>query len=457
MKILFTLLIAFFSFSNFAQYQVGHTTITFNDPARTGGTGSGGGPGRQIQTEIYYPAASAGDNVAVVAGQFPVITFGHGFSMPWSAYQNIWERYAAKGYILAFVRTESGPSAPVHSQLGLDLRLVAQKMKALNTTTTSIFSGKILQKVAIMGHSMGGGASFLAAANNSAIDAVVGLAPAETSDTSAIARAPFVSVPALIFSGDGDAATPPADHHIPIYNGVGSSCKNFVSIIGGGHCYFAIDNFICNLGEGSSTITITRQEQQDRTYAILDPWLDYILKGNCDAYASFQTALSTTTGTVGQTTCPSVLPVSINGNAASLLASTTGISYQWYLNGSPISGATSQNFTATANGDYTVKVTYSYGCATSAPYTYSSGTSGIEEMMKLIQAYPNPAKDFLTVKNSSGLETSYRLLDINGRLLLETKSISSEFQLDVRKFEKGNYLLQIDNLNGRKTTKLVKD
>lgn len=459
MKILFTLLVAFISFANFAQYQVGHTTITFNDPTRTGGTGSGGGAGRQIQTEIYYPASSAGDNVAVVAGQYPVIIFGHGFAMSWDAYSNIWERYAAKGYILAFPRTEGGliPS-PSHSDFGTDLRQVSDKMLALNSNSSSIFFGKVLQKAALMGHSMGGGATILAAANNSNIQAIITMAPAETTP-SAITAAPNVSVPALIFSGTADGVTPPADHHIPIYNGLTSSCKNFINITGGGHCYYAQTNFNCDFGESTSSpnIAIQRAAQQQLTYTILDPWLDYILKDNCDAYAAFQTALSTTTGTVGQTTCPSVSPVSINGNAASLLASTTGVSYQWYLNGSPISGATSQNYTATASGDYTVKVTYSYGCATSAPYTYSTGTSGIEEMMKSIQTFPNPAKDFLTVKNNSGLETSYRLLDINGRVLLETKSISSEFQLDVRKFEKGNYLLQIDNLNGRKTTKLVKD
>ena len=459
MKILFTLFVAFISFSNFAQYQVGHTTITFNDPARTGGTGSGGGAGRQIQTEIYYPAASAGDNVAVVSGQFPVITFGHGFAMSWDAYSNIWERYAAKGYIIAFPRTEGGliPS-PSHGDFGTDLRQVSDKMLALNSNSSSIFFGKVLQKAALMGHSMGGGATILAAANNSNIQAIIGLAPAETTP-SAITAAPNVSVPALIFSGTADGVTPPADHHIPIYNGLTSSCKNFINITGGGHCYYAQTNFNCDFGESTSSpnIAIQRAAQQQLTYTILDPWLDNILKDNCDSYTTFQAALSSTTGTVGQTICPSVAPVSINGNAASLLASTTGISYQWYLNGSPISGATSQNFTAIADGDYTVKVTYNYGCATSAPYTYSTGTSGIEEMMKSIQTFPNPAKDFLTVKNNSGLETNYRLLDINGRVLLETKSISSEFQLDVRKFEKGNYLLQIDNLNGRKTTNLVKD
>ena len=65
MRVLFVAFAWMFAFTSFAQFSVGHTTITFNDPTRTGGFGSGGGTGRQIQTEIYYPAASAGTGVEV--------------------------------------------------------------------------------------------------------------------------------------------------------------------------------------------------------------------------------------------------------------------------------------------------------------------------------------------------------------------------------------------------------
>ena len=59
------------SLISFSQFNIGHTTITFNDPSRTGGYGSGGGAGRQIQTEIYYPAAIADGSVS--AGASPTI------------------------------------------------------------------------------------------------------------------------------------------------------------------------------------------------------------------------------------------------------------------------------------------------------------------------------------------------------------------------------------------------
>ncbi|MEY4570875.1 MAG: hypothetical protein RLZ10_68, partial [Bacteroidota bacterium] len=145
MRIILLLVTIFTSINLFSQYQVGHTTITFNDPARTGGFGSGGGAGRQIQTEIYYPATSGGDNVAVASGQFPVITFGHGFAMSWDAYTNIWQHYVARGFIMAFPRTEGSliPS-PSHGDFGTDLKQVSDKMLALNANSSSIFNGKIL-------------------------------------------------------------------------------------------------------------------------------------------------------------------------------------------------------------------------------------------------------------------------------------------------------------------------
>jgi dienelactone hydrolase len=301
-------LIAFIllSFTTLAQYPIGSTTITFNDASRTGGYGSGGGSGRQIQTEVYYPAIAAGVDASVASGVFPVITFGHGFAMSWDAYQNIWEHYVPLGYIVVFPRTEGSLfPAPSHGDFGLDLKLVDEKMQLLNSNAASPFYQKISSNSAIMGHSMGGGATILAGAGNTSIETIIGFAPAETTP-SAIAAAPNVTAPAIIFSGSQDGVTPPNDNHLHIYDGLASSCKSFVSLIGGGHCYFANTNFNCDFGETTSStgISITRSEQQTRTYSVLDPWLDYILKGNSAAYSTYLTALyATPTEIASQTTC----------------------------------------------------------------------------------------------------------------------------------------------------------
>ncbi len=294
------------NFSVFGQFPIGSTTITFNDPARSGGFGSGGGAGRQIQTEIYYPAIAAGTNATVATGVFPVITFGHGFAMSWDAYQNIWEHYVPLGYIVVFPRTEGSifPS-PSHGDFGLDLKQVDEKMQLLNSDAGSVFYQKISSNSAIMGHSMGGGATILAGSGNTSVETIIGLAPAETTP-SAITASTGVTVPAIIFSGSQDGVTPPNDNHLPIYNGLASDCKSFVSIVGGGHCYFANTNFNCDFGETTSStgITITRLEQQTRTFSILDPWFDYILKGNSAAYSAYLTAMDAMPAEiVSQTTC----------------------------------------------------------------------------------------------------------------------------------------------------------
>jgi len=457
-KILFFFTLTF-SLNLVAQFQVGHTTIVFNDPARTGGTGSGGGLGRQIQTEIYYPATTAGDNVAVASGQYPVITFGHGFAMSWDAYTNIWQRYAAKGYILAFPRTEGGliPS-PSHADFGTDLRQVSDKMLNLNTTASSIFNGKILPRAAIMGHSMGGGATILAGAGNVNIVTIIGMAPAET-DPEATLAAPNVTVPALIFSGTADGVTPAADHHTPIYQGLASTCKNFVNITGGGHCFYAQTNFNCDFGENTSSpnISINRATQQQLTYTILDPWLDYILKENCEAYATFQNAMATTTGTVGVTTCPLVPSVSISANSNVLTASTTGVSYQWYFNNEPISNATNQSYTAIQDGNYSVSVTFQYGCANSPAFNFSNETIGFDENLNVFKVYPNPATNFININNESNREAIYSLVDISGREIMTFSSSKNTEMLDISKLSKGNYLLEVESLQGRKTFRVVKD
>jgi pimeloyl-ACP methyl ester carboxylesterase len=462
MKIIFLLFFSIMALNLCAQYQVGHTTITFNDPARTGGFGSGGGTGRQIQTEIYYPATSPGDNVAVASGQFPVITFGHGFAMSWDAYTNIWQHYVARGFIMAFVRTEGSliPS-PSHGDFGTDLRQVSDKMLALNSNGSSIFNGKIVQKAAIMGHSMGGGASFLAAANNTNIETVIGLAPAETTP-SAIAAAPNVSVPALVFSGTADGVTPPADHHIPIYQGLTSTCKSFVAITGGAHCYYANSNFNCDFGESTSSpnISIARAEQQLATYTILDPWLDFKLKDICDSYAAFLLAIQSTPGTVNETVCPALPTVTIvndpNQGSGVYCSSLIGNSYQWYMDNQPIASETQQcfNIPVDLGATYQVEVFFDNGCVLSQPITM---TSGLNELLdSKITLYPNPANQFVTIESVKS-EFKYQLMDLNGRVISMNKTFSKIHMIDISILSKGIYQVAITDGMNKITKQFIKE
>lgn len=269
------------SFQTYAQ-QVGHTQVTFTDSSRNN---------RAIPTEIYYPATTAGNNTPIAIGVFPVISFGHGFVMTWSAYQNFWEDLVAQGYIVAFPTTEGG-FAPAHADFGADLRFLVTEIQT-NGAGPDVPVSSVGSTSAIMGHSMGGGSSFLAAENNSRITTMITFAAANTNPSS-ITAAQQVSVPTLVFSGTNDCVAPPATQQDLIYDATAAAFKTQVYINGGGHCYFADYNLNCAFGEltCSPSPTITRGEQHAATSDFLKLWLAYYLKGECTKAQEFQDSLA---------------------------------------------------------------------------------------------------------------------------------------------------------------------
>jgi dienelactone hydrolase len=303
-------------------FQTGTITLTFNDPTRTGGFGSGGGPGRQIQTEIYYPATSAGSNVAVASGSFPIIVFGHGFVMSWDSYDNIYKELSQRGYIVALPRTE-GVFSPNHSDFGKDLALVAARMLLLNNTNTltNLFVGKLNGKSAIGGHSMGGGSSFLAAQNNSTITCLFNFAAAET-NPKASSAAKQVTVPTLILGGKGDCVTPPASNQDKMYDSCASNIKFEIILKQLTHCDFSNgNNFNCNFGQTSSgcSPTLTIAQAQKRYMNFLNPFLDRLLKDNCTEGQRFMDSLNLSNTidykkSTGTLTCSSLGMADKSGN-----------------------------------------------------------------------------------------------------------------------------------------------
>lgn len=286
--------------SSHAAFAIGHTSRTFIDASRGN---------RSVATEIYYPAAVAGEDVPVGDGsgeRFPVVAFGHGFVMAWSAYENIWEGLVPEGYIVAFPRTE-GSFSPSHEQFGRDIAFVANALAAEGANGASIFFDRVSGRAAAMGHSMGGGASVLAASYDATIDAVANLAAAET-NPSAIAAAALVTRPSLVISGANDCVTPPAQHQQPIYDALESACKTFVSIAGASHCQFAESNVFCNIGEGSCSPppAISRAQQHALTMTLLLPWLDTFLRNEPDAWIAFQDVLAQSPEFASQQACAAV-------------------------------------------------------------------------------------------------------------------------------------------------------
>ncbi len=295
-----------------AQFQIGHTTITFTDPARNN---------RPIATEIYYPANTAGDNVPVAGGAFQVVNFGHGFVMTVSSYPNIWNGLVPEGFIVCLPTTEGG-FLPNHTEFAKDLAFLCTAMNAQNALPASLFFNHVEPTFAIFGHSMGGGCSILAQQYNvSQIKCIGGLAPANTMP-SAITAAASIGVPSLVFAGSYDCIAPPAAHAKPIWDALlPTLCKFYVNITGGSHCQFGGPNTNCTLGEvlsGCSMPPISASQQQGLVDDILVRWLKYFLKNDNDAYLELVDILDTANGFSKLAMCNTQSPMTAAGDVFSM-------------------------------------------------------------------------------------------------------------------------------------------
>lgn len=365
-------------------YFTGKRTFTYNDPSRsTTGFGSGGGAGRQIQSELYYPAVSAGTNTAVASGRFPIIVFAHGFQMTWDSYEILYDSLVRNGYIVVAPRTEGGLS-PVHAEFGNDLAVVLDRSLQFDTIASSPFFGKVLQKGAIMGHSMGGGSTFLADQYNSRATCYFAMAPANTNPRSSLA-AKTISKPFCILAGTKDCVAPIAAHQQIMYDSLMvSSCKQLVKITDARHCSFSDGTSTqCSFGEvlsGCSSVsngyTTAMQNVTIRNIAV--PYFNYFLKGICSEWAVYQNYITTTSRLVTSQSCtmnvPSNAAVSGSptfcaGSNTTLTASPAGFVYNWS------NGGTAVTNNVTAAGNYTVSVSNPYCMISSSPFAVAVSNS----------------------------------------------------------------------------------
>ncbi len=345
----------------------GQTTVTFVDASRSN---------RSIGVDLRYPAQADGTTLAT--GTFPVVVFGHGFTIGTDSYDHLVSALVPEGYFVAMPTTESGFS-PDHANFGLDLAFVAAEIQAENANSGSFFFGAVAPETAIMGHSMGGGSAFLAANGNTDITTLVTYAAAETTP-SAISAAAGVSVPSLVVAGAEDCVTPNGDHQYPMYTNTGSACNVYYEIEEASHCHFSDgDASSCYAAEGFSCLFgwgpfLSQADQTTMVHNAVLPWLDFYLKNECASWGDFQTYMTTGTGFSYESpdiSCGVTPPVAtataantnICGGESTLLTATGGASYAWD-NATTLDDATSATPTASplTNTTYTVTVTDANGC-----------------------------------------------------------------------------------------------
>jgi dienelactone hydrolase len=240
-----------------AMGQVGQTEWTLVDSERND---------REVPCSVWYPEA--------LNTTYPAVVFAHGFVMGPGDYEGLAEALVEAGYVFVSIGTEQG-FAPSHEAYGQDLAFVAEEISG--NAVGGVLNGSFDGRVAIGGHSMGGGASWLSAESNPQVDAYFVFAPAET-NPSAISAGALIEVPALVVSGADDAVTPPATQHEPIYEAaVNSPCRAFVSIPDGGHCGYADPGTLCDFGELGFQ-GLSHAEQLALSVSVVAPWLDAFLR-----------------------------------------------------------------------------------------------------------------------------------------------------------------------------------
>ncbi|HOE39890.1 MAG TPA: T9SS type A sorting domain-containing protein [Bacteroidales bacterium] len=481
MKLLnsFLLFSVFISFNlmSYAQHNVGTTTIIYQDPDRDN---------REIQTIILYPATATGTDTPIADGVFHAVVFGHGFSMAESdLYQYIWDAMVPLGYIFLFPTTEGGGvfSSPNHEAFGLDLKFLNSKIKLENNNSESIFYQKIAEKTAIMGYSMGGKAAYIASANNSELSVLISLAAAMSDFLIGVGynamelSVPFVSVPTLVVDAEFDCVVPEAEGHQLIYDALNSYCKNYVNILGGGHCYFASYSSVCEQGENllggdcASSFTITREEQNQTVIDIITPYLDYWLRNNQSALDDFNTYISTSDKVTSLTECDLnaadtsyTLTISTTGNG---MVTVNGITYN-----SPISFFEGTNIVLNAIPDDDWEFIQWSGSIneTATPTSFIMNKDKninvlfqlensvvIQESANKITLYPNPAKNIVNISSNNSIE-KISVYDILGKNILTINPNNSKSVVNINDLNKGLYFIKVKTENGSESThKLVKE
>lgn len=148
--------------------------------------------------------------------------------------------------------------------------------------------------------------------------------------------------------------------------------------------------------------------------------------------------------------------VSISLSGALLDAGTGFASYQWYLNGSPIAGATGQTHTAVVDGNYFCVVTNATGCeGTSNDVDVIVQSVNEQFAQHGFALWPNPAYGVFNVSVEAGSGGRLQLYTATGSLVLESRVVDGTQQLDVSGLEKGVYLVQMVSDRGVGTQRLI--
>jgi hypothetical protein len=152
-----------------------------------------------------------------------------------------------------------------------------------------------------------------------------------------------------------------------------------------------------------------------------------------------------------------LVDVNVTVNEETLSANQNDATYQWIdcdTGNSTITGATSQSFTPTTNGNYAVIVTYNNCSDTSACKSIMTTALSKNNLQQSIKIYPNPVTGKVTIECGNCSE-SLKLLNSIGQEVMEITLKSAKEIVDLSALNKGVYFLVYSQQKLRIVTKVV--
>lgn len=169
---------------------------------------------------IYYPTSTA-------EGTYGAVAISPGYTARWSSLSWIGPRLASFGFVVIGIDTNSIYDQP--SSRGE--QLLAALDWAVNSSPAASRIDR--NRLAVAGHSMGGGGSLSAARSRPSLQAAIPLAPWHTTKTWST-----VLVPTLIIGGESDSIAPVSTHSELFYSSIPSSSeKAYLELNGASHFF----------------------------------------------------------------------------------------------------------------------------------------------------------------------------------------------------------------------------
>jgi trimeric autotransporter adhesin len=202
----------------------------------------------------------------------------------------------------------------------------------------------------------------------------------------------------------------------------------------------------------TSTLTATECESfywalSDSTYTASGSYQVVLPGANANGCDSIATLVLTITG--------NPIATATDNDDATITASA-GTTYQWIncATNTAIAGATSQTYTATANGDYAVVVTNAGGCSDTSSCVTIDYIGLTEITDASIQVFPNPTNSDVTITMTAA-EATVEVVDAQGKLL-QAVTVGNGEKVTLSSYETGVYFLRIRTANGSTLERVVK-